>query len=201
MLPLHLMNSPEQPGSARNEPSKLSPGELPSELKEIFKSTDPGFIPTETDLGIVHICHAAARDLDRFTNKTTLYQWQLALMPTAPVLRLSLQIIDQTLNPYKLESFLNMGLVKEARVVATLGSQQSLYLAFYGQDITCRFTKVIGHNASQRDQLHRLASWRLIGGAISPRPSETLIKPRLIFNGVILWPGLVEILPVLPLIR
>jgi hypothetical protein len=161
------MNPPEQPGSARKEPSRQSPGELPSELKEIFESTGPGCIPAETDLGIVHICHAADRDIDRFTNKPTLYQWQLALMPTAPLLRLSLQIIDQPLDPYKFESFLNMGRVEDARVVATLGSQESLYLSFYGQELTYRFTKVIGHNASQREQLQRLAElaadrWRQI---------------------------------------
>jgi hypothetical protein len=140
-----------------DEPPKLAPYELPSELREVFESTGPGCIPTETDIGIVHICHAADRDIDRFTNRLTLYQWQLALMPTAPVLRLSLQIIDQPLNPYKFESFLNIGREEDARVVTTLGSQETLYLTFYGQDLTYRFTKVIGHNASQREHLHRLA--------------------------------------------
>jgi len=49
-------------------------------------------------------------------------------------------ILDDLLNPYKFESFSNVGQEDQARVLAQLANQDQLYLAFYGDDFDHRFT-------------------------------------------------------------
>ncbi|MEW6406932.1 MAG: hypothetical protein AB1649_34575, partial [Chloroflexota bacterium] len=114
-------------------------------------------VPTETNLGIVHVCHTSDQDIAGFAHKPVSYQWQLALMPTAPLLRLSLTILDRPHNPYRFESFLNVDQEHDIGIVDRLVSQKSLYLAFYGQDLNHRFTKIIDHDEEQRQGLRRLA--------------------------------------------
>ena len=48
------------------------------------------------------------QDIASFANAPLLSQWQLIKMPTAPLLRLELVILDNPTNPYKFESFLNI---------------------------------------------------------------------------------------------
>lgn len=134
----------------------MAPFELPAELREVFERTGPGCIPTETNIGIVHVCHAADQDIEGFANQPVLCQWELALMATAPLLRLKLIIIDQPQNPYRFESFLNVGQEHDTRLLEELLSQEQLYLAFYGEDFAFRFVKVIDHKEGQREQLRQL---------------------------------------------
>ena len=74
-------------------------------------------------------------------------------MPTAPLIRLGLTIIDQPHNPYKFESFLNVAEAYQADVLAQLANPEQLSLAFYGDDLTHRFNKEIPHTAQQWQQL------------------------------------------------
>ena len=142
------MDTPEQ----HNLPSI----DLPPELKQVFYNTGPGCVPVEADLGVVHVCHAADRDIVGFTGKPVWNQWQLALLPTAPVIRLRTHILDHPNNSYKYESFLNVGDPDQARILDILGQQDRLYLAFYGDNLAYRFTKVLAHDQTQREQLQRL---------------------------------------------
>ncbi len=134
----------------------MPPFELPPELREVFERTGPGCIPSETNIGVVHVCHASDQDIDGFANQPAAYQWQLALMPTAPLLRLEVTIFDQPQNPYRFESFLNTGQEADTRIAEQLVSQEELYFAFHGEDFTHRFTKVMDHSEIQREQLQRL---------------------------------------------
>lgn len=134
----------------------MTPFELPPELREVLERTGPGCIPSETNIGIVHVCHAPDSDIASFANKSVLCQWELALMATAPLLRLKLVIIDQPQNPYRFESFINVGQEHDVKVLEELLSQEKLYLAFYGEDFSFRFAKVIDHDEEQRQQLHQL---------------------------------------------
>lgn len=107
---------------------------------------------------MVHVCHAADGDIEGFANKPVSYQWQLLKMPTAPLIRLELAILDCLNDPYRFESFLNVADDDQARVLAQLAGQDRLYLAFYGDDLSHRFTKVVNHDRQQWQYLDELVA-------------------------------------------
>jgi hypothetical protein len=132
------------------------PFELPPALQEAFAQTGFGCVATETSIGVVHVCYAAEADIAGFSDKPAVCRWQGALLPSAPVLRLRAVILDQPQNPYTFESFLNVGAETDTRVLEQLLSQEELYLAFYGEDFTHRFTKVVEHDEARREELRLL---------------------------------------------
>jgi hypothetical protein len=105
---------------------------------------------------VVHVCHAADSDIEGFANKPVSYQWQLVKMPTAPLIRLELTILDRPGNPYRFESFLNVAEENQARILAQLAGQDRLYLAFYDDDLSHRFTKIVDHDRQQWQYLDEL---------------------------------------------
>jgi hypothetical protein len=115
-------------------------------------------LATETNIGVIHVCHAADSDIEGFANRPVSYQWQLIKMPTAPLIRLQLTVLDRPTNPYRFESFLNVAEEDQARVLAQLAGQDELYLAFYGDDLSHRFTKVINHDRQQWQYLDELVA-------------------------------------------
>jgi len=56
--------------------------ELDHTLHEVFQRFGYGCLAVETDIGVVHICHAADADIESFADKPVQYQWQLIPMPT-----------------------------------------------------------------------------------------------------------------------
>jgi hypothetical protein len=84
--------------------------------------------------------------------------------PTAPLIRLQLTILDRPSNPYRFESFLNVAAEHQARVLAQLAGQERLYLAFYGDDLNHRFTKVVNHDRQQWQYLDELVAEALSTG-------------------------------------
>jgi hypothetical protein len=132
------------------------PDELPAEIREVFERFGYGCLAAETNIGVVHVCHAADSDIEGFANKPVLYQWQLVKMPTAPLIRLELAILDHPSNPYRLESFLNVAQEDQARILAQLANQDPLYLAFHGDDLNYRFTKIVDHDRQQWQYLDEL---------------------------------------------
>jgi hypothetical protein len=131
---------------------------LPEEVRHVFEDFGHGCLAAETNVGVVHVCHAADIDIEGFVNKPVSYQWQLVKMPTAPLIRLELTILDHPSNPYRFESFLNAAEEGQARVLAKLAGQDQLYLAFYGDDFTHRFTKVINHDRQQWQYVDELVA-------------------------------------------
>lgn len=163
-------------------PRPATNGDLPPELRVVFAQSGPGCITAETNLGVVHVCHAADRDMAGFLNAPVWYRWELALLPPAPVLRLNLAIVDQPHNPYHYESFLNIGDEDQARILTTLLTQERLYFPFYGADFGHRFTKVVPHQAEQRAQLGGLvrqaaAHWQAI-----PRDQRNFDRAKAMFQ-------------------
>jgi hypothetical protein len=119
----------------------------------VFERTGYGCLAAEANVGVVHVCHAADRDIEDFAGKPALYRWDLVRMPTAPLIRLEVVILDHLANPYRFESFLNVAQEDQARVLAELANQDRLYLAFYGDDLTYRFTHVVDHDEQQWQHL------------------------------------------------
>jgi hypothetical protein len=132
--------------------------ELPGEMREVFERTGYGCLAVEANVGVVHVCYAADRDIEGFAGKPLLYRWQLVKMPTAPLIRLEVVILDNAANPYRFESFLNVAQADQARVLAELANQDRLYLAFYGDDLAHRFTHVVDHDEQQWQYLDELVA-------------------------------------------
>jgi hypothetical protein len=144
-----------------------SPDELPAELRGVFERTGYGCLAVESDIGVVHVCHAADADIEGFAAKPVASQWQLALMPNAPLIRLEMVILDRPGSPYKFESFLNVADEDQAKILDQLANQDQLYMAFYGDDLGFRYAKVIPHDEQQWQQLDELVAiatdhWRNI---------------------------------------
>jgi hypothetical protein len=131
----------------------VRPFELPPALQDAFRQTGFGCVATEASIGVVHVCYAADADVAGFAGKPVICEWQCALLPSAPVLRLRAVIVDQPQNPYRFESFLNVGHEDDARLLEQLLVQEQLYLTFYGEDLAHRFTKVVGQSEAQRAEL------------------------------------------------
>jgi hypothetical protein len=138
-----------------------TPTELPQEIREVFERTGYGCLAVETNIGVVHVCHTADRDIEGFVDKPVWSQWQLIAMPTAPLLRLALVVMDRPESPYQFESFLNIAEAGQAQTLARLTAQEKLFLAFYGDDLSYRFTKIIEHGEVLRQQLQELAGLAL----------------------------------------
>ena len=131
---------------------------LPAEIKEVFKRFGHGCLVTETNIGVVHACHTTDSNIEGFANKPVVYQWQLIKMPTAPLIRLDLAVLDNPAAPYKFEAFVNVADEDQARVLAQLANQDRLYLAFYGDDLNHRFTKIVNHDRQNWQYIDELVS-------------------------------------------
>ena len=136
----------------------VRPNELPSPLRELLASTGYGCLAVESDNGIIHVCHVSDRDIASFKRAPVKYQWQLIMMPTAPLIRLLFVVVDDPHNPYQFESFLNVAEADQAQVLADLGEQDHFALAFYGDDLSYRYAKVVAHKPWQRQQLEVMVS-------------------------------------------
>lgn len=79
-------------------------------------------------------------------------------MPTAPLIRLELAVFDHSTHSYRFESFLNVAQKDQLRVLTQLANQDRLYLAFHGDDLNLRFTKIVNHDRQQWQQLDELVS-------------------------------------------
>jgi len=130
--------------------------ELPAEIREVFEWTGYGCLPVESNIGVVHVCHASDADIEGFTDKPVWSQWQLILTPSAPLIRLELAIPDRPDNPFRFESFLNVAEEDQARVLDQLANQDQLFMAFYGDDLGYRYAKVLPHSEQQWQQLDEL---------------------------------------------
>jgi hypothetical protein len=139
-----------------SRPNHTPANELSTPLRELLAHSGYGCLAVESDNGIVHICHASNRDIASFRRAPVRYQWQLILMPTAPIIRLELVVLDDPDNPFKFESFLNIAETDQANVLADLIAQEQLSLAFYGDDLTYQYSKVVPHDLLQRQQLEAL---------------------------------------------
>ena len=107
--------------------SELSlPNELPPVIREVLEQFGYGCLAAESRRGIVHICHAPDRDIAGFAGKPVRSRWQLIKMPTAPLIRLELVVLDNLLDPFRFESFLNVGEADQLQVLTQLAGQEEL---------------------------------------------------------------------------
>ena len=91
----------------------------------------------------------ADKEIDGFAGKPMQSQWQLIKMATAPRIRLELFIQDRPENPYRFKPFLNVTAEDQLHVLIQLANQEQLFLAFSGDWLNHRFTRVIEHSKQQ----------------------------------------------------
>jgi len=132
------------------------PNQLPEEIRSVLEMNGYGCLAVEADIGVVHVCYAPDADIPGFANKSVISQWQLIKMPTAPLIRFEMIILDNPSNPYRFESFLNVGEKDQANILAQLAGQEKLYMTFYGDDLEYDFTKIIPHDTQQWQQLDEM---------------------------------------------
>ena len=130
--------------------------ELPPAVREVFEHTGYGCLAVESSQGIVHVCHASDEDIDNFVDRPVEARWDLIEMPTAPLVRLELLVYDDLRDPFCFESFLNVVAPDHLAVLAELAGQEELYLAFYGDDLTYRYTAVLPHSEQQWQRLDEI---------------------------------------------
>jgi hypothetical protein len=131
----------------------VSPFGLPPAVREVFKRTGYGCLAVDSSQGIIHVCHTSDVDIANFVGKPAYARWELLEMPTAPLVRLEFFIFDDPDNPYRFESFLNVGAPDQLAVLTELASQEELYMAFYGDDLTHHHTTALPHSEQQWQQL------------------------------------------------
>jgi hypothetical protein len=158
--PSFIMSWDEESRAWRSQISALN--ELPEHLRELFEWT--GY---EADVGVVHVCHAPDADIEGFVDKPVFSRWRLVEMPTAPLILLDLILLDRPDNPFRFESFLNVAAEDQAYILAQLANQERLYLAFYGDDLTHRYTRVVPHDEQQWQRLDQIVAraevyWRAL---------------------------------------
>jgi len=134
------------------------PNELPEKLRDVLKMTGYGCLAVEADIGIVHVCHAPDVDIAGFADQPVISCWQLIKMPTAPLIRLELAILDNPDSRFLFESFLNVADEDQANILAQLAGQDNLYLAFYGDDLDYRYARVIPQDIQQWQLLDELTA-------------------------------------------
>lgn len=127
--------------------------DLPPAVHEVFERSGYGCLAVESSRGIVHVCHASDDDIDNFIDRPVEARWDLIEMPTAPLVRLELLVYDDPRDPFCFESFLNVAAPDQLGVLAELAGQEELYLAFYGDDLTYRYTAVLAHGEGQWQRL------------------------------------------------
>jgi len=134
----------------------IQPNELLPELRILFEAQGYGCLAVASDRSVQHICHAPDRDIEGFRGKPVLARWQLVEMPTAPLVRLEATILDDLVNPYHFESFLNVNDPQQLGILTELAGQEALHLAFYGDDLAYRYTKSVPQSEQQWQQLDEI---------------------------------------------
>ena len=158
-----------------------APNELIPEVRHVFEQTGYGSLAVETNVGVIHVCHASDADIEGFRDKPASYRWELIEMPTAPLVRLSVNIFDRPANPFFFESFLNVGEADQLNVLTQMAGQDKLYLAFYGDDLEYRFAKILDHNEQQWQKLDDIIARALTYWEQLPEAERDFDKAKAVF--------------------
>lgn len=100
------------------------------------------------------LAKAADEDVAGFSGHVPIQtQWELGRLACGSVLRLRLSIFDRPGQPYRFETFLNVGDPDQLACGEQLLTQETLPLHFFDSQTEYVLTKIIGNAARQRRQL------------------------------------------------
>jgi len=130
--------------------------ELPQEMRAVFANLGAGCFAARHGDTIAFVTHASEADIESFHGTQVLYGWELYQLPSAPVIRLRLLILDDPDHPFLVETFLNVGDEEQREYLESLASQRMLPFDFFGEDFTYRYTKELNHPSRMRRNLAAL---------------------------------------------
>lgn len=110
-------------------------------------------------------------------------QWELGRLDCGTVLRLYLVIFDRPENPYRFETFLNVGAAEQLACARQLLDQATLPVHFFDSRTEYVFTKTIRQPEKQRQQLGQLVKqalqdWQDLGEAWDFDRAKALFQAR-----------------------
>ena len=130
--------------------------ELPQEMRAVFAKVGAGCFAARRGDTIAFVTHANETDIQSIQRQPALYGWELYRLPTAPVIRLRLLILDDPDHPFLLETFLNVGDEEQREYLERLTAQRVLPFDLFGEDFTYRYTKELAHPSRMRRDLAAL---------------------------------------------
>jgi len=160
----------------------LTRTQVPPEAKEVFEKTGSGCFAVETNEGIVFLAAAGDADVEGFARSPVISQRQLVEMPSAPLIRLHLTILDQPHNPYRFETFFNISNPESCRILSEQLGQDSLVLAFLGDDLEYRFSKVLPFPQEERRAVHQLVDQAIEHLAAIPKRERDFDRAKAEFQ-------------------
>ena len=117
------------------------------------------------------LAKAATEDVESFRGPVPIQtQWGLARYSSGSVLRLHLVIFDQPQQPYRFETFINVGAPEQLVCVRQLLTQETLQIHFFDSQTEHVLTKKVSNSDQQRQQLQWLIDlamhdWEILGEA------------------------------------
>jgi len=117
------------------------------------------------------LAKAATEDAESFRGPVPIQtQWELGRFSSGSVLRLHLVIFDRPEQPYRFETFINVGASEQLACVRQLLLQETLQIHFFDSQTEYVFTKKISNSDQSRQQLQQLIDlamhdWEFFGDA------------------------------------
>jgi len=138
------------------------PVQIGPNLERYLAGVEVGCVLCSSDEGEVGILvKAADADIAGWRGVPVMVQWQLALYPTAPLLRLYVEMRDRSESalaegPYALETYLNVRSPADLRDARRQARQSHHTFHFFGGGrgrCIYRYSKRISHGETQREEL------------------------------------------------
>lgn len=103
------------------------------------------------------LAKATNQDVEGFRGSAPIQtQWELGRFSSGSVLRLHLVIFDRPQQPYRFETFINVGASEQLACVRQLLTQKTLQIHFFNSQTEYVFTKKLSNSDQQRQQLQQL---------------------------------------------
>lgn len=143
---------------------------LPPVLEEVFDRTGNGSIAVELPDYISFVTRAPLPDIAGFRGAPVTYQWEYYELPTAPLIRFKAEILDDPVNPFLFEHFLNINDRSQVHCLSRLVQQGEIVFDYFDEASEYVFSKHLPHTEEMRQTLHQIVGKAITySGNIPPR--------------------------------
>jgi hypothetical protein len=131
-------------GERRRPNEPIDPAVLPPELAEFLRHADVACLMEATSQGTAFVIKLPDAEIVSVGGTIPIgLSHELYAHPNAPVIRTLLRIFDQPDSHLALETYTNVADNDQRANFAALGSQETLILLFYDEQLAHRLTKVV----------------------------------------------------------
>lgn len=142
----------------KRDRESLTQTEIPPAIKDAFRRIGGGCLAVEINEEIVFLARASDVDIEGFANKPVACRWQHFEMPTAPLIRLHLTILDRPQNPTHFATFFDIANPESGAILWKQLEQETVTLAFLGDDWEQRFSIALPFPREQREVVRQLVA-------------------------------------------